>query len=118
MISTCNEGLKLIKLKESLTLHKITFEANGLNAPNKKIMKMDIALSNSQILIGPSSYPQNVFYSFSLCPHPISCTYNRIGKIPTDFSTFLSDPGVPGVRSMGLGLCQSVSQSKTMCRLN
>ena len=27
---------------------------------------------------------------------------------------FLSDPGVPGVRSMGLGLCHS----NTMCRLN
>ena len=61
MISTCNEGLKLIKLKESLTLHKITFEANGLNAPNKKIMKMDIALSNSQILIGPSSYTLKIY---------------------------------------------------------
>ena len=51
MISTCNEGLKLIKLKGTLTLHKITLHANGSNAPNNKSMKMDIALCISQILI-------------------------------------------------------------------
>ena len=32
--------------------------------------------------------------------------------------TFLSDPGVPGVRSMGLGLCPSLTHYKTFCWFN
>ena len=32
-------------------------------------------------------------------------------KFQVSLSSFLSDPGVPGVRSMGLGLCPSVRPS-------
>ena len=39
-------------------------------------------------------------------------------KILVSLSGFLSDPGVPGVRSMGPDVSHSLTHYKTMCILN
>ena len=61
------------------------------------------------------SFSLKNFYTSFVTNSDIKLT--NVSEVDTRLQ-FLSDPGVPGVRSMGPDVTNSLSDSKTICRLN